>query len=157
MPILFDAGSWTLSLGLWSLQKQQAKSQELFVVLDTRFPLLPLYNTIMAVLLSRVLLYQDLTPWRMRWALLMDSHLDLQKHWGFVRISDMHAHTCTLGLGSSIPHRLDRCEAALLLSNLWPGRYEFTLALLLSGMFFLWIPVSLRQSGQNCLPCWCIQ
>lgn len=36
----------------------------------------------------------------------------------------MHAHTCTLGLGSSIPHRLDRCEAALLLSNFmaWPLR-----------------------------------
>lgn len=80
MPILFDAGSWTLSLGLWSLQNQQAKSQELFVVLDARFPLLPPYNTIMAVLLSRVLLYQDLSPWRMRRALLMDSHLDLQKH-----------------------------------------------------------------------------
>jgi hypothetical protein len=59
MPILFDAASWTLSLDLWSLQNQKAKSQELFVVLDAQFPLLPPYNTIMAVLLSRVLLYQD--------------------------------------------------------------------------------------------------
>jgi hypothetical protein len=76
----FDAGLWTLALGSWSLQSQKAKSQDLFVVLDARFPLLPPYSMMMAVLLSRVLLYQDLAPWRMHRALLMDSHLDLQKH-----------------------------------------------------------------------------